>query len=138
MSAYKVHEVKISEEEDIIAGLIEMGFLRSEIEVHQTAQPLLGFRNDIRQNKANIIVRRSNVNKRMSGSASNDIGFEKSGDTYKSHVSDYDQSWWKRKEPVFKQGAAVSKVTRNAKRKGYRVKKEQNDKKIRLRLIKNR
>lgn len=69
---------------------------RQQIEVHQEAQGLYGYHNDLRPEKANVIIHRKFV-----GSASNDIGFIKDENgQYKAIISEYDsnskgynQSW---------------------------------------------
>lgn len=58
-----------------------------EVEKHVTPQSLYGHHNDIRPEKAEIVVRRKFV-----GSASNDIGFKKSDKgNYDAIISAYDQ-----------------------------------------------
>jgi predicted RNA-binding protein Jag len=137
MSAYKVVDCQVKREEAIIEALLDLGFVRNEIEIHNTSQQLKGFMGDLRKEKANIIVRRRNVNKRVSGGASNDIGFEKVDGKYVAHISNYDQRWWKKKEPRFKQVAATNQIIEKAKRKGYKIKKTESKGKIKLKLIKN-
>jgi hypothetical protein len=65
-----------------------MGFNEDQIEVHQEATNLYGYKGDKRQDKANIIVRRKYV-----GRSSNDIGWERQEDgTYKAIISKFDSS----------------------------------------------
>ncbi len=68
-----------------------MGY--KNIEVHEEAKNLYGYRGDKRKEKAHIIIRRKYV-----GSSSNDVGFEKIGNVYKTHASDYDRAWRKGKK----------------------------------------
>ena len=137
MSAYKVIECHIQKEEHVIAALIDMGIPKSAIEIHETPTNLYGYRGDKRTTQAHVVVRRKHVNQYLSNGLSNDIGFEKIGDTYEAHISDYDSRWWKIREPRFRQVVATHHVTDKAKRKGYHVKKIEDGSKIRLKLTKN-
>ena len=57
------------------------------IEVHDTPQNLYDYRNTIRPQKANIIIRRQHV-----GAMSNDMGFIKQEDgTYKAIIDQFSQ-----------------------------------------------
>ena len=56
-------------------------------QVHKEAKQLHGYQGDLRSQKAHIIIPKSQV-----GSASNDVGFEKKGDSYIMHLSEYDKS----------------------------------------------
>jgi len=86
MSSYASVKTIFNDRECLIEALVEMGYAREHIEVHETAQGLYGYHGDLRQEKANVIVRRQHV-----GGASNDIGWEKQTDgTYTQHISDYD------------------------------------------------
>jgi len=137
MSAYKVIECAIQSSEHILAGLIDMGIPREDIEIYEEPSNLFGYVGDKRSEKANIIIRRKTVNKYISGGSSNDIGFEKVGDQYKAHVSNYDMRYWKRKEPRFLQVTACETIQEKARKKGYTVKKSEVNGKIKLKLIKN-
>jgi Protein of unknown function (DUF1257) len=55
------------------------------VERHTIAVPLFGYQNDMRPEKAEIVVRRQYV-----GHASNDIGFVLQGGRYKAIISEYD------------------------------------------------
>ncbi len=86
MSAYASLKTIFNDRDCLVEALVEMGYAREHIEVHDTAQGLYGYHGDLRQQKANVIVRRQHV-----GGASNDIGWEKQDDgTYTQHISDYD------------------------------------------------
>ena len=86
MSAYTSVQTTYNDRECLVEALVKMGYAREHIEVHDTAQGLYGYHGDLRQEKANVIVRRQNV-----GGSSNDIGWEKQADgTYKEHISNYD------------------------------------------------
>jgi glutaredoxin len=65
-------------------------FTEAMIENHEIAVSLKGYQNDIRQQTANVIIRRNHV-----GGSSNDIGFAKQGDgTYQAIISDFDSSYY--------------------------------------------
>jgi hypothetical protein len=70
-------------------ALADLGFAASKVEVHETAQPLYGYKGDRRPEKAEIIIRRKYV-----GHLSNDLGFAFSKETgaYEALISDYDRS----------------------------------------------
>ena len=86
MSEYRSQTTTFKDRECLIEALVTMGYAREHIEVHETAQRLYGYHGDLREQKANVIVRRQHV-----GSAANDIGWEKLSDgTYKQHISDFD------------------------------------------------
>ena len=56
------------------------------VEVHETATNLYGYHGDVRQDSAEIIIRRKNI-----GSSSNDIGFKQEADgTWNAIISEYD------------------------------------------------
>jgi len=137
MSAYKLIECEIKDRQSIIAGLLDMGLNLSDIEIHDEAISLQDFVGKNRPQKANIIVRRKAINKTFSTGMSNDVGFEKVEGKYKAHISDYDMSWWKRREPKFKQIAATESIISAAKKKGYHVQQTNEDNNIKLKLIKN-
>jgi hypothetical protein len=87
MSAYQSQSTKFKDEECLIKALLENGFERDQIEVHETPQPLIDYHGQKRGQMGTIIIRRKYV-----GAAANDIGFVKnSSGTYEVHVSDYDQ-----------------------------------------------
>ena len=135
MSAYRLIKSQVSDGEAIVAALVDMGIPREAIEIHETPQSLHGYRGDRRAQKAHIIVRRKYINKHFSSGASNDLGFERKADgKYVVHVSDYDQSWWMRKQDRFQQVAAAEQATRQARRRGYTVQKTEQDGKIVLKL----
>jgi len=137
MSAYKIIECNVATPEQVIAGLLNVGFSTEQIEVHDTPVHLYGYHSDKRKQTANIVVRQKDVNKTMSGGASNDIGFEHINDRYQAHISQYDSTWWKRAEPQFLQGAAEQRVIAQAKKRGYHVTKTKSGDNIKLQLVKN-
>jgi hypothetical protein len=69
-----------------IAALVDCGFERSVIEVHEQAVPLIGYQGDARSQNAHIVIRRQHV-----GSGANDVGWEKQPDgTYTAWISEFD------------------------------------------------
>jgi hypothetical protein len=138
MSAYKIVVIDITEIDYVIEGLLAIGIPAEMIEIHDIPQSLVGYEGSKRGQKANVIVRRANVNKLLSGGASNDIGFEKKDGKITVHVSDYDQKWWRKKSETFLQHAACAKYEAEAKKlgRGYRVEKKIDGKNIKLKLIK--
>ncbi len=86
MSHYTVLETRITEAETLIEALADLGF--AHVEVHATAQPLVGWLGDRRENRAEIIIRREYL-----GGASNDLGFARRPDgRFEALISDYDRS----------------------------------------------
>jgi hypothetical protein len=86
MSAYHSQKTSYKDRDCLVAALKAQGY--HDVEVHDVAQSLIGYHADMRNQKANVIVRRSNV-----GSASNDLGWEwdaKAG-VFIEHISDYDK-----------------------------------------------
>lgn len=143
MSEFVECETKIKDQKALIEALLEMGWKEDEIEVHEKAQNLYGFQGDKRPQKAHVIIRRKNV-----GQSANDIGFERLADgTYKAHISEYDRSAGGLKAKHTRGyndkwlGDLTAKYaeklfTRQAKAKGYQVKKTQKGKKVLLQLYK--
>lgn len=84
MSEYIIIQVEYTDPECIKASLKELGYT---FEDHKTEQNLHGYAGDIRQQTANIIVRRRHV-----GSAANDVGFKrKVNGKYELIISEYDR-----------------------------------------------
>jgi hypothetical protein len=72
MSKYGLLETQIADQKHLIAALGEMGY---RVEVHPQGAALVGYEGHERQEKANIIIRRQQLD-----SASNDIGFTRASD----------------------------------------------------------
>lgn len=89
MSMYCEVKTQFKNQDCLIAAMMEThGWTQEQIEVHTEAQPLIGYQNDARPQKAHIIVRRVNV-----GTASNDLGFERQPDgSFVAHISEYDRN----------------------------------------------
>jgi hypothetical protein len=91
MSAYSENKTVFRDASLLIEALTECGYQAGDIEVHAQPTNLYGYHNDKRDDTAEIIIRRDNVNARMSGGASNDIGFKRNADgTISAIISDYD------------------------------------------------
>jgi len=87
MSAYAPVKTEFNDKECLLAALAD-NEVRSykNVEVHEKPVNLVGFHGDLRQQTAEIVIRRKDID-----SASNDIGFAKAEDgTYTAIISDYD------------------------------------------------
>lgn len=86
MSEYIDAETEFKDKDCLIDSLVGLGIKKANIEVHDSPVNLKGYKNDTRTQKCHIVIRKVNV-----GSASNDIGFERTAEgTYKAYVSEYD------------------------------------------------
>jgi hypothetical protein len=84
MSKYNKQRSVYNDRDCLIEALRVMGY--DEVEVHEDAVNLIGYRGDTRLERANVIVRRRYID-----TAANDLGFVKEQDgTYSAIVSDYD------------------------------------------------
>lgn len=85
MSHYVDVVTTVKSQSALVRALERMGF-KGKIETHAQAQNLFGYRGDMRNQKAHVIIRRRYV-----GASANDIGFEKlpSGN-FIAHISEYD------------------------------------------------
>lgn len=90
MSAYKRIKCKIVNKECLIEALDNLGLKSS---VHEEPVALRGYAGDIRSQKAEIIVSKSEINKQFTG-LSNDLGFtwNAKSEAYDIICSDYDES----------------------------------------------
>lgn len=94
MSAYSTNKTIFKDASLLVAALIEMGFEASEIEVNTKPVNLYGYHGDMRNDRAEIIIRRQFVNARLSGGSSNDIGFARQSDgTYAGVISQFDSNY---------------------------------------------
>jgi hypothetical protein len=84
MSKYNDYKTQFKDVKTLCEALKEMGY--AEVEVHDKPVNLVGYHGDLRDDMAEVIIRRKFV-----GSASNDIGFKRQPDgTYKAIISEYD------------------------------------------------
>ena len=116
MSAYAQLETIYKDRDCLVAALNEQGY--TTVEVHDEAQALCGYHGDLRQQKANVIVRRQYV-----GGSSNDLGFVKKEDgTYAAIVSDFDSRKHNTKWFTDLKDKYLDKVTaKEAKRRGLKL-----------------
>jgi hypothetical protein len=130
MSEYLTVQLNITDQDCLIKALNEMGY--QTIEVHETAQPLVGFQGDVRTQKAHIIVRREHV-----GSASNDVGFIKTDSGYQMIISEYDKRHAKKFTEQLNQMYSKHRVIQQARAIGYTVTSQtvEEDGRLRLRLM---
>ena len=111
MSEYHEVELDVTEKSCIVDALKDLGY---NPQVHDNAVPLHGFQGDQRQQKANIVLPKSQV-----GSASNDIGFEKVNGKYILRISEFDigAKRFNQKEfnKNYKKHAVLKKISKNRK-----------------------
>jgi hypothetical protein len=143
MSEFVECETKIKDRKALIEALIEMGWRKDQIEVHDTPQHLYGYQGDKRSQTAHVIIRKQHV-----GSSSNDIGFlRKSDGTFEAIISEYDRGaqgshakhthGYNDKWIKDLTGKYTEKLyTRVAKEKGYEVRRTVKGKKVILSLWK--
>lgn len=85
MSAYLTLLTPMTDQECLLAALVDLGFDKAKVEVHATPVQLVGYQGDRRSQTANIVIRRQHV-----GAASNDVGFLSTTTGYQALVSGYD------------------------------------------------
>ncbi|HNR30637.1 MAG TPA: DUF1257 domain-containing protein [Candidatus Hydrogenedentes bacterium] len=85
MSHYTCIRTQIREVPFLVEALHEMGF--ADVEVHEEAQHLFGYRGDLRPQTAEVIIRRKYI-----GAAANDVGFKRqdSGE-FEAIISEFDR-----------------------------------------------
>lgn len=116
MSHYTKCKTKISDAAALVAALKDLGF--KAVELHETPQNLYGYQGDVREQKAEVILRRKEV-----GASSNDIGFVRGADgTFEAIISDFDKSrynagWLKK----LNQRYSYQKVTKELGDMGYEI-----------------
>lgn len=86
MSAYIEFSTSMRDPECLMKALEMMGFKKEHIEFHKEAASLRGVDNDIRPQKAHVIIRKKHV-----ANAANDIGFEMKDGRFVAHISEYDE-----------------------------------------------
>lgn len=87
MSAYKKIECDIVDKDTLLEAIDLLGL---KTEVFDEPMHLFGYRGDERPEKAEIIIRRQELNNKFTG-ASNDIGFSWNDKKYDFIISDYDK-----------------------------------------------
>ena len=125
MSHFTTVKTKFISKENLVKALGEIGY--NNVEVYDIPKNLHGYQGDIREQKAEIIIRRQFV-----GNASNDIGFRKNADNcYEAIISNFDRSkhndLWLGK---LSQSYGILSTTQELKKKGFALKKETLSKKL--------
>src|SRR5262249_51250771 len=91
MSHYTRLKTRITDTKALTLALADVGF--PHVEVHASAQPLVGYLGDAREQTAEVIVRRKHV-----GRASNDLGFKRQEDgAFEMVVSAFDRRKYSQK-----------------------------------------
>lgn len=143
MSEFVECQTKFKDRQALLEALVEMGWTRDQIEVHDNAVNLYGYRGDKRTQTAHVIIRRQHM-----GGCSNDMGFHKNADgTYEAIISEYDrraangtakhtggynEKWLKELTQKYTERL----YTREAVKKGFKVQKTVQGKKVVLTLFK--
>lgn len=84
MSHFTCIKTQIKNADALLKALSDLGF--NKVEVHKIAQPLYGWQGDVREQTAEVIIRRNYV-----GTSSNDIGFQRQEDgQFQAIISEYD------------------------------------------------
>ncbi|UCG16917.1 MAG: DUF1257 domain-containing protein [Phycisphaerales bacterium] len=122
MSHFVECQTEFRDPQALIAALIECGFRADQIEVHQEAVLLYGYRGDVRPQKAHVVIRRQHV-----GTAAKDVGWERPPNgTYRSWISEYDQRC--RFDPAMqnriKQEYAYQVISRQQRARGRSVERQ--------------
>ncbi len=116
MSHYTRVRTTLRDPQVLVEALADVGF--AHVEQHAVAQPLVGYRGDLRAQAAEIIVRRKHV-----GPSSNDIGFAyQPNGTYEAIISEFDrrkfnQQWLNRLAHAYGRRATLHFATAH----GYHV-----------------
>jgi hypothetical protein len=111
MSAYHTQQTQYKDRDCLVAALNAQGY--KEVEVHEVATNLYGYHDDMRAQKANVIVRRKFV-----GTAANDLGFIKAEDgTYSAIVSEFDsekhnEGWFKHLKKAYTEAVDMKTAAR--------------------------
>ncbi len=85
MSHFTCIKTQIRNQDALIKALADVGC--KEVEVHETAQHLHGYQGDVREQTAEVIIRRQHI-----GQWSNDIGFKRQEDgQFEAIISEYDR-----------------------------------------------
>ena len=161
MSAYITLTTPMTDQGCLLDALAELGFGADKVEVHEEATALVGYRGRRRTQQAHVVVRRQHV-----GTASNDIGFERTPTGFRAHVSGYDHprygsGWLSRLATAYQEHhrqkmarlaeaerqrveeerqrlveSQRQEIHKKAKKMGYRVQETREGDKLRLVLVK--
>lgn len=84
MSHFTCIKTQIKNQDALLKALSDVGF--NKVETHKTAQHLYGYQDDIRDQTAEVIIRRKYI-----GASSNDIGFKRQeAGHFEAIISEYD------------------------------------------------
>jgi hypothetical protein len=125
MSHYVECQPGFKDREALIAALVAAGFERSQIEAHEQAVPLYGYRGDERPQRAHVVIRRQHV-----GPAANDVGWERLPDgSYRAWISEYDarHRFDAALQNKIKQEYAVAVLSRQARTLGRTIERRQRE-----------
>ena len=129
MSKYSENSTQFRDIECLVQALIDMGFTKDEIEVSETGKFLYDYHNSKTKyldgknyDTAEVIIRQVHINNRVSGGASNDLGFKRNANgTYSAIISEYDSRYinptWMGKLTA---NYAEQGIKKQAKRIGFR------------------
>lgn len=121
MSAYVILTCEFVVDKEILCqALTKLGL---KYEEHENAEQLMGWGGDLRTQRAEIIVRKNELNQKYTR-LSNDIGF-KWNDTHKRYdivCSDYDKSM--KVDERVKQAYAATALENEMKRRGFKIENE--------------
>lgn len=129
MSAYKKIQTQFKQISSLQKALSEvLGHNNFEVDIQKRNRlPLFGYQNDQRPETCSVRIDRKFVNRWSSG-VSNDIGFawDDKSKTFQAIVSDYDrnQIGSQRLLDRIRQEYAFQEISRQARSKGYRVRKQ--------------
>ena len=137
MSHYSTYDTCIKDQNLLVQSLVEMGFDRENIEVHDMPVHLYGYQGDRRKQVANVVIRREHV-----GNSSNDLGFLRKEDgTFEAIISEYDRRSLKYNEGwlnQLNQKYAVTAYTEKLRAKGFKVfSKKEKDGRVHIDMRRN-
>jgi hypothetical protein len=128
MSAYKRIECDIVDKDSLLEALT---LLNLSFQDHEIPQNLYGWKDDQRNEKANIIINRKEVNK-YTGS-SNDIGFLWNGEKYEMVISEYDKKF--NMDKRFIQAYVKVVLEKSLLKNGFKIKVNIDESQLRQRQI---
>jgi len=93
MSHFTCITTRIKDTPALLKALADMGFRETKVEVCEQARNLHGYQGDVREQTAEVIIRRKHI-----GSASNDIGFkQQENGNFEAIISEYDRHRYSQK-----------------------------------------